>query len=173
MGPLDAQSTTPHAAAKPSSIPRVRELMSTGNLITIGPEDDLGLAMQAMLWSGVRHLPVVADEQIVGVLGERDILAQRAAAGRRQADQLPVRAAMSARPLVVAPDATLADAAATMLASGTDFLPVVEGGGHLVGVIDTTDVLRHEASRASSAPQPVGLTACDVMTPRPVTVRPH
>jgi CBS domain-containing protein len=151
----------------------VRDLMSTRNLVTVHPEDDLGLAMQAMLWSGVRQLPVIEEDVVVGMLSERDILAQRALAGRRRADQLEVRGAMSAPPVVVAPDADTAEAAAKMLTNRIDSLPVVSQSGGLLGIISTTDIVRHEASRALRGPRPNGLTAADVMISRPLSVRPH
>lgn len=173
MGRLEGQIGI--ALTPPPALPRVRELMSTSNLVTIGPDDHLGLAMQAILWSGVRDLPVVEarDGTVVGILGEREILARRAESGRRQADQLPVRSAMSALPVVLGPDDELTAAAAAMVASGADSLPVVDESVRLIGMLSTTDVLRHEARRALPAPRQDGLTAADVMTPRPLTVRPH
>src|SRR5690606_33841675 len=51
---------------------RVREIM-TSDVVTIGPKDDLRLAVQVMLWGGFRHLPVVEGDDLVGLVTEHDI----------------------------------------------------------------------------------------------------
>ena len=64
----------PHAARGPRGAREqpttVRELM-TRNVRTVGEEDDLGLALQIMLWGGVRHLPVLRSRRLVGMLSDR------------------------------------------------------------------------------------------------------
>jgi CBS domain-containing protein len=53
---------------------------------------------------------------------------------------------MSATPVVVPVDASLAEAARLMDAGGFSGLPVVDGAGALVGVISETDLLRARAT---------------------------
>lgn len=50
----------------------VLEVM-TPNLITIGPDQSLQLAALAMVRVGIRHLPVVEDGRLVGMLSLRDL----------------------------------------------------------------------------------------------------
>lgn len=160
----------PAPAGAPS--PRVRDLMNTRNLVTVGPEDDLGLAMQVMLWRGARHLPVVVGRTVVGVVSERDILARRAEVGRREADRLQIRATMSVPPIVVGPDEDAAAAAAKLVANRVDFLPVVDDPQELVGIITSTDIVREQAVRLTERPLPGTVRAADVMTEAPLTVKP-
>ncbi len=56
---------------------RVADYM-TDRPITVAPDDDLGVAAQRMAELGVRHLPVVDGNRLVGVLSMRDLLATHA-----------------------------------------------------------------------------------------------
>jgi CBS domain-containing protein len=146
----------------------VRELMST-KVQTVRADDDVALAHQMMVWSGVRQLPVMRDADVVGVVTERDVQAQRR--GAHGEARRPVAAVMSARPRTAHPDETVGTAAARMADARVDCLPVLEDG-RLIGIVTTTDVLLNEGrahARRSGAPTP---TAADVMTPKPLTVRP-
>ncbi|SRR6266511_1663739 len=46
----------------------------TGTPVTVGPEEDVEVAARRMAALGVRHLPVVDGDQLVGVLSMRDLL---------------------------------------------------------------------------------------------------
>jgi CBS domain-containing protein len=52
---------------------RVAEYM-TEQPVTVAPDDDLELAARRMAELGVRHLPVVDGNRLVGVLSMRDLL---------------------------------------------------------------------------------------------------
>ncbi|MFM2125128.1 MAG: hypothetical protein RL328_1579 [Acidobacteriota bacterium] len=52
---------------------RVREIMTTA-VITIGPSASLRQAMELMTEQHVRHLPVVQDRTVVGVLSIGDVM---------------------------------------------------------------------------------------------------
>jgi CBS domain-containing protein len=55
------------------AITRVAEYM-TEQPVTVAPDDDLEVAARRMAELGVRHLPVVDGERLVGVLSIRDLL---------------------------------------------------------------------------------------------------
>ena len=59
---------------------KVRDLMST-QVTSIEPEAELSEALQIMLWSAIRHLPVVREGRVVGILSHRDILTRRGGNG--------------------------------------------------------------------------------------------
>lgn len=52
---------------------RVGEAM-TDDMVTIGAEADLGTAITAMATAGVRHLPVIREDRMVGMISARDVL---------------------------------------------------------------------------------------------------
>jgi len=76
-----------------SSPMKVKELM-TQSPLTARPDDDVDLGLQIMAWGEVRHLPLLEEGRLVGIVSERDLLANqennprhsrdhdRAAAGR-------------------------------------------------------------------------------------------
>jgi CBS domain-containing protein len=52
----------------------VAEIMTT-ELVTIAPDDTVAHALRLMRDIGFRHLPVVEDDQVLGILSTRDIIA--------------------------------------------------------------------------------------------------
>jgi CBS-domain-containing membrane protein len=126
---------TPTSAAQ---LTRVGEVM-TRRLVTIGPEQDLVFANSLMSWSNVRHLPVVRDGALVGVLSDRDLARGRPPMGEPDPMAL-VADIMRSPPETASPDDDLGEAAARMAACRIDCLPVVDDG-RLVGILTTTDVL--------------------------------
>ncbi len=130
---------------------KVRELIRGMEVITIGEDDPLALAVQLMGWNGVRHLPVVRDARVVGMLSERDVLAH-AWPGRPSTAPGPVRDAMSAPVVVAPPHMDVEEAAAIMLRDRIEALPVVQEGA-LLGIVTSTDLLGHLA-QCEVAPSP-------------------
>ena len=51
----------------------VRDIMST-NVRTASPEDDIGEAMRLMGNNEIKHLPVVLDRKLVGLVTSKDII---------------------------------------------------------------------------------------------------
>src|ERR1700736_1172953 len=52
---------------------RVEEVMSR-NVLTVTEETDVGIAAQRMLEAGVKRLPVLRGEQVVGIVSRHDLL---------------------------------------------------------------------------------------------------
>ena len=94
---------------------KVHAVMTTDNLLTIGEDDSLAAAAHKMTWAHCRHLPVVRNHEVVGVLSERDILAWLGAGNRLDGPTNLVRAAMVAPATVASPDDDLGEVAARML----------------------------------------------------------
>jgi CBS domain-containing protein len=149
----------------------VKDVMKTRNLVSARPDDDLAMAAQMMRWAGVRHLPVLDDRRVVGVITERDLLRYRAETGGT-GGQDPVARFMTPEPEVVAPDDPLAKASGLMVARRIGCLPVVEEG-ELVGMLTATDVLALplvQATRTGPSLQPRVEVA---MKRNPATVPPY
>jgi acetoin utilization protein AcuB len=119
---------------------KVREVMTTDNVSTIGEDESLAAAAHRMTWTSCRHLPVVKDREVVGVLSERDLLAWIAEGHRLDGPTDLVRAAMVRPPLLATPDDDIGEAAARMLSHRVGCLPVVTSG-KLIGMLTRGDLL--------------------------------
>lgn len=119
---------------------KVRDVMTTDNLLTIGEDDSLADAAHRMTWSPCRHLPVVKDREVVGVISERDILAWIGGDHRLDGPADVVRAAMVAPATVASPEDDIGEAAARMLSYRIGCLPVVTSG-KLIGMLTRGDLL--------------------------------
>lgn len=64
-----------HVLAKdldPHKVP-VSDVCTEGPITTIGPDDELDLALQRMAKDQVRRLPVIDDGRLVGILAQADV----------------------------------------------------------------------------------------------------
>ena len=113
--------------------------------MTVGPHSissrhTLAEAHQTMRERGVRHLPVIDDGKVIGVVSQRDLYLLETLRGVDAAREL-VEEAMSSEPFVVDPDAALEDVAEAMAFHKHGSALVVEGSA-IVGIFTTTDALR-------------------------------
>lgn len=130
----------------------VRELMTT-EVVTLGRAHVLTLADELMTQERIRHLPVLEDGRVVGVVSQRDlfhaglaaVLGYRPRAHRMLRRTVRVQEVMRAPAITVAPEALVTAAARVMMAQKIGCLPVVEGDT-LVGIITETDILRYVVS---------------------------
>jgi CBS domain-containing protein len=131
----------------------VRELMVT-TVSTLRRNDTLDLADDLMSMGHIRHLPVLDEGRVVGVVSQRDLFrsALAVALGYGERAQktllktLPVKEVMSEPAITIAPDATIQEATRLMLEHKIGCLPVVEGHT-LVGIVTETDLLRATVTR--------------------------
>ena len=125
----------------------VRDVMSQPP-VTVEPSTLLLDAALMLRASAIRHLPVVDQGRLVGLLTDRDI--QRCAPSRlipisEEAynavfAETSVDRVMTREPLAVSPDATLLSAIGMMQQSRYGCLPVVDEG-HLVGILTRSDLV--------------------------------
>ncbi|MEM7677654.1 MAG: CBS domain-containing protein [Myxococcota bacterium] len=126
----------------------VSELM-THDVRALAPSDSLLDAYDLMSEGRFRHVPIVEDDTIVGLLSERDLLrhalvqtvalplsAQRAYLAKVSVAEIMVRV-----PYTVAPDTLAGDAGQMMLEHKLGCLPVVDNQ-HLVGILTESDFVR-------------------------------
>jgi acetoin utilization protein AcuB len=126
----------------------VKDWMTT-SVITIGKNTTLPQARRIMLQHNIRHLPVVDDGELVGIVTWGDIRRESASNATSLTrwelntilDALPVRRFMTASPLTVTPLTGAARAAQIMVDEKIGGLPVVDQG-RLVGIITESDILR-------------------------------
>ena len=94
-------------------------------------------AAALMRGGNVRHLPVLEDGKMVGILSDRDV---RKGKGRGQLELSLVRELMSPVPATAAPDARLSSVALILSAERISALPIVQDD-QLVGITTTIDVM--------------------------------
>jgi CBS domain-containing protein len=127
----------------------VREIMM-GSPVTMKREDTLGLANDVISLGRIRHIPVVEDGRLVGLLSERDLMGAAATTifGLKQRSKsallksVLVKDVMKKRVVTVKPDTSIKETARLMKEKKIGCVPVVNEG-NLVGLVTTTDILRY------------------------------
>ena len=127
---------------------QVGERMKT-ELLLVSPSDSVRTAWGLLREHQVRHLPVVEDGKLVGMVTDRDIrlvFPSAITAGQREQDphsaleKVSVQEIMTRQVLTVTSETPIADAARLLLERRIGGLPVVRGE-HLVGIITKDDIL--------------------------------
>lgn len=118
--------------------PEVGSLMS-GVLICAAPHTSIQDACSTCYSAKVRHLPVVKDGELVGVVSDRDL---RAASTSGTQEALTVADLMATQVETINTDSRLSQAARRIADVAISSLPVVDNG-RLVGIVTTFDVLNH------------------------------
>lgn len=128
-------------------VPSVRKFMASP--VTSLPSGarllDAGLLLRA---GRIRHIPIIDDGKLVGILSDRDIqrctpsMLTRVSAEEYNSifEDTPVAKVMTRDPQHISPDATLHEAAALLHEGKLGCLPVVENG-EVVGIITKDDML--------------------------------
>lgn len=106
---------------------------------TLVPASTLGDALELKRARGVRHLPVVSEQRLVGIISDRDL---RKALGRGLPKSTAISGLMANEPLTLDPEEPLSRAASCMLEGKISSLPVVDDG-RLVGIVTLDDLLDH------------------------------
>lgn len=118
------------------AIMKIAEIMSK-NVHVSGPDLDAESAWRCMQQLRVRHLVVVEDERVIGLLSERDLGGRR---GEPVRDGRRVRDLMTPDPMVLDPDTEVRAAAELLRGLALGCFPVV-AGAQLVGILTTSDLL--------------------------------
>lgn len=149
----------------------VRAVM-TREPVTVTPRDGLNRAMELMQEHGIRHLPVVDEGRLVGILSDRDLLG---ATGWLPLDEritcTIVADAMSTDPVSVSPEDSVVTASVELTCRGLGCLPVVDAGG-LVGILTDMDLLAASSRLGQDSGDRVSeiMSAGPRTTPRAATV---
>lgn len=108
---------------------------------------DLGLkeAWDTMRELAIRHLPILQEERLVGVVSERDL---KSALSLPEAKTLTVGDIMKRDVFVANSDMALSEVASEMADGKLGSAIIVDAGGNVTGIFTTTDALRILASLA-------------------------
>jgi CBS domain-containing membrane protein len=127
----------------------VAELM-TQDVVTLTEDETLAHAQRCMARGRIRHLPVVREGRLVGLITHRDLLAAsfsifaeiNTSEQRRVFDTVRVVEAMHRDVVTVSPGLPVSKAARILLENKYGCLPVVDEEDHLVGILTEADFLR-------------------------------
>ncbi len=114
----------------------------TRTVVSASPDTPVREAIQLIDDSDIRHLPIVEDTRLIGIVSDRDLRAFE----RERSDELlstPLREVMSKEPLCLESGESVIAAIDVMLEYKIGALPVVGPAGELVGIVSYIDVLRY------------------------------
>lgn len=121
----------------------VGELM-TRNLVTLTETQNLAMAEDLLRLHRIRHLPVVRNGKLVGLVTHRDLLRATAQRGGSDPARQPLWASdvMVRDVRTVGPDTPTREAVKLLLDNKYGCLPVVGADGELLGIITEADMVR-------------------------------
>jgi CBS domain-containing protein len=144
--------------------PTVREIMQT-DVPTVSPDDTVATVASLMADFGLKGVPVVENERMIGIITDSDIIARQADvdaptvvpfldamlvadAGRSYKEEVRRALAVNARQLMSSPvvsireTATLEQIATLMIDDGVNPVPVLDADNNLVGIVSRADLVR-------------------------------
>ncbi len=127
---------------------KVKEIMNKP-VETLDRNDTLSLAEELMTMKRIRHLPVLEDGRLVGIVTQRDLfragLSTAMGFGKKAQKEFMktvfVKEVMTEEVVTIGPEADVKEAARIMLEKKIGCLPVVDSG-KLLGLISETDLVR-------------------------------
>ncbi|HKQ14575.1 MAG TPA: CBS domain-containing protein [Steroidobacteraceae bacterium] len=121
---------------------RVRYLLAfkPKSVWTIGPEAPVLEAIQVMADKHIGALPVMREDELVGILSERDYARKVILLGRSSSDT-PVWQIMTSEVVTVSPDDAVHRCMEIMTEKRIRHLPVMEQG-KLIGIISIGDLVK-------------------------------
>lgn len=129
----------------------VEQIMSHP-VISVREEDNMLTIREGMAAYGLRHIPVVDGQKLVGLLSHRDMLrfadsqyrpnALRKAIDEQRAEATFVGSVMTRDVETVRPDTPIAEAAEKLVRNKFGCLPVTAEDGTLVGIVTEHDFLK-------------------------------
>jgi acetoin utilization protein AcuB len=130
--------------------------------VTVKKDDSFRYALKLIRKEGIRHLPVIENKRVVGIVTDRDL--RQAAPSPATTlevhelnfllERLKIEAIMTKKVITIGQDTSLLEAAKLLLTHKIGCLPVVDGD-ELVGIITEGDMLRalvEMAERAEGGP---------------------
>lgn len=122
----------------------------TKEVVTLTTKNNLSDAESLFRENGVRHLPVVNGNQLVGILSYSDLLKisfselsdDEKRIDTAVFDMYTIEQVMAKNPVSVSPDKTIREVTELLAEQSFHSVPVTENG-ELKGVVTTTDLLKY------------------------------
>jgi acetoin utilization protein AcuB len=113
-------------------------------IVTLSPDETAATALALCRERRIRHLPILQEGRLVGIVSDRDLRSSTPAFGDQERaaalQRVLVEDVMAREVLTADPDDPIEQAANTMRERKIGCLPVLEGG-ELVGIITASDVM--------------------------------
>jgi predicted transcriptional regulator len=126
---------------------QVAMLMSR-DVPSVGPDDEFEEACRIMVENDIRHLPVIFEQMLVGIVTVKDILSR--AIAEMDLD-IFVKDVFSERVTALWEETPLMASYVIMEASKSRTVPVVDGKGKVVGIVSDVDIMRAAEIREETA----------------------
>jgi acetoin utilization protein AcuB len=148
----------------------------TKKIFVVSPDDYLAEAMTVMREQRVKHLPVLKNGKLKGIISDRDIK-DYSPSKATSLDiyelhyllaKTKIKQIMKTKVIYTSPDTPIEEAAMTMLDENIGCLPVVDGG-IVVGIISDRDIFR--AMVDISGVRTGGNRICVTLEDRPGSIR--
>ncbi|MDY7032619.1 MAG: CBS domain-containing protein [Thermodesulfobacteriota bacterium] len=128
---------------------KVKDIM-TKEVTTLKANEELSLADDIMKLGRIRHLPVVEDEKVVGIVTQRDLFKASLASALGYGEKakrdflktVSVKEVMVKEVRTISPEVDVKEAGKIMLKEKIGCLPV-QKDDRLIGLVTETDILRH------------------------------
>ena len=126
----------------------VKEIMCK-NVVSVSPTERIVHARRQMLEAHIGRLPVVDDDELVGMITSKDLMRafiefRKSVPEKYQKSQIKdllVEDIMSSNPVSVSKDMSITEVSNIIMETGFNGLPVLEDN-KVVGIITQTDILR-------------------------------
>lgn len=123
----------------------------TRHVVRVNADDPLSVVRHKLHQGGFHHLPVMERGDLIGIISDRDVLAALSpfldSPSERERDvrtlQRRAHQVMTPQPFTILPTATVEAAGEMLLALDVSALPVIDGEGHLIGIVTWHDILDH------------------------------
>ena len=113
----------------------------TRRVIYLREEDNLSRIVEGMEHFGLRHLPVLDGDRLVGMITHRDMLRILCADERREESTF-VASIMTRDPIAVGPGTTIVEAARILIRARFGCLPVVDEHRNVIGIVTEHDFMK-------------------------------
>jgi acetoin utilization protein AcuB len=122
----------------------------TKEVVVVSPKTTVPDAHRLMTEKGIRRLPVMDRDKLVGIVTRGDVRGAEPSEATTLSiwelnyllARLKLSEIMTRKPVTISPNATVGEAAQVMLDNKISGLPVVDGNGKLVGIITESDIFR-------------------------------